>query len=105
MPDCDRYSLKNICLFMTTDGKPGVYCFEQNYISNNIKLAVSRNENRVIYEVFIPKFILVTLKENHQIPFSFTLNKNDGKGFRGWLEWTPGVCGGANPEMFGDLKF
>jgi hypothetical protein len=32
-----------------------------------------------------------------------TVNDNDGDGFRGWLEWTPGVCGGKDSSAFGWL--
>lgn len=35
--------------------------------------------------------------------FSFTLNDHDGKGFRGWVEWTPGLCGRQNSSAFGRL--
>ena len=37
------------------------------------------------------------------ISFSATYNHNDGDKFAGYLEWTPGICGGTNPNEYGDL--
>jgi hypothetical protein len=36
-----------------------------------------------------------------QFTGSFTVNDHDGEKFRGWLEWTPGVCGGKDASAFG----
>jgi hypothetical protein len=35
--------------------------------------------------------------------WSFTVNDRDGDQFRGWLEWTPGICGGKDASQFGIL--
>jgi len=37
------------------------------------------------------------------VSFSATYNHNDGEKFAGYLEWTPGICGGTNPNEYGDL--
>ncbi len=39
------------------------------------------------------------------VTWSITVNDNDGEGFRGWLEWTPGICGGKDSSAFGWLRF
>ena len=38
-----------------------------------------------------------------RVSFSATYNHNDGEKFAGYLEWTPGICGGTNPNEYGDL--
>ena len=37
------------------------------------------------------------------VGWSFTVNDADGEGFRGWLEWTPGICGSKDAAAFGRL--
>jgi len=44
------------------------------------------------------------LKSGSRIPFGFTVNETDDRsGFRGWLEWTPGICGSRDYEALGEL--
>lgn len=37
--------------------------------------------------------------------FSFTLNDNDGQGFKSAVFWTPGIIWGQNASRFGELVF
>jgi hypothetical protein len=55
------------------------------------------------YEAAIPWSALgVTgMQAGRRLAWSMTVNDNDGEGFRGWLEWTPGVCGDKDSAAFG----
>jgi len=37
--------------------------------------------------------------------FSMTVNEADGDTFGGWLQWTPGICGGKDASQFGLIVF
>ena len=67
------------------------------------RLAVRRDGGVTIYEAAIPWKALGirTMREGRRLAWSFTINDNDGAGFRGWLEWTPGICGGKDSSAFG----
>jgi len=69
-------------------------------------LAVVRDGVTTRYEAAVPwSAIGVTAAgPSVQVTWSLTVNDNDGKGFRGWLEWTPGVCGGKDSSAFGWLR-
>jgi len=55
-----------------------------------------------VYEAAIPVELLSPLEMKEGARFGFTLlvNDNDGGGRRGWLEWTPGIGTGFNPNYF-----
>lgn len=69
------------------------------------RLAVLREEGRTVYEAAIPWRALGVSAPRSGLrgAWSMTVNDNDGEGFRGWLEWTPGVCGGKDSSVFGWL--
>ena len=69
------------------------------------KLAVVRQDNVTRYEAAVPWTALgvATPGAGKRISWSLTVNDNDGEGFRGWLEWTPGVCGSKDSSEFGWL--
>ena len=70
-------------------------------------LAVLRENGVTRYEVAIP-WAAAGLRPptvGSRTAWSFTINDNDGEGFRGWLEWTPGVCDGKDSSAFGWLLF
>lgn len=69
------------------------------------KLAVLREGERTIYEAAIPWSALgvKSPRAGLRSAWSMTVNDNDGAGFRGWLEWTPGICGGKDSSLFGWL--
>jgi hypothetical protein len=71
----------------------------------NGSLAVVRTAGRTVYESAIPWSALgiTGARSGRRISWSMTVNDNDGDGFRGWLEWTPGVCGGKDSSAFGWL--
>ena len=67
------------------------------------RLAVQRAGDVTRYETAIPWTALsVTgMRVGRRLAWSMTVNDNDGEGFRGWLEWTPGVCGSKDSSAFG----
>ncbi|NOY80602.1 MAG: hypothetical protein GXP31_06310 [Kiritimatiellaeota bacterium] len=72
------------------------------------RLAVRRTQDgRTVYEAAIPwaAMNLPAPTPGARLAASFTVNDNDGKGFRGWLEWTPGICGGKDSSSFGRIDF
>jgi hypothetical protein len=69
-------------------------------------LVVERSEGRVLYEAAIPWASLGGWRPEAgaSLGWSFTVNDADAEGrFRGWLEWTPGICGGKDAAPFGRL--
>ncbi len=74
------------------------------------RLAIKRDDatGKTFYEASIPwKDLGISFdKAQKGLTFSYTVLDNDGDGFRGWVEWTPGVCGtGRNSADFGRLLF
>ena len=71
------------------------------------RLAVVRDGTVTRYEAAVPWRALGVKSPvvSGRVSWSMTVNDNDGQGFRGWLEWTPGVCGGKDSSEFGWLKF
>jgi hypothetical protein len=70
------------------------------------KLVVTRTGDTTVYEAAIP-WSALGIKDprtGKRVSWSTTVNDNDGDGFRGWLEWTPGVCGGKDSSAFGWLE-
>jgi hypothetical protein len=67
------------------------------------RLVVVREGTITRYEAAIPWTALgVTgMQAGRRLAWSMTVNDNDGEGFRGWLEWTPGVCGDKDSAAFG----
>ena len=68
--------------------------------------AVVRTEpGRTIYEVLLPPEALtgITLAPGRALGFSYIANDDDGDGFRGAIQWTPGMSGGKDSSLFGDL--
>ena len=70
------------------------------------KLAVVRGPSATVYEAAVPWSALGVKAptSGKRVAWSTTVNDNDGQGFRGWLEWTPGVCGGKDSSTFGWLE-
>ncbi|MBC7329601.1 hypothetical protein H5T88_04500 [bacterium] len=68
---------------------------------------INRSGNLTIYQLSIPfKAIGIDKVEpGKEIGWAFTINENDGEGFRGWLEWAGGICGGKDASLFGKLIF
>lgn len=68
------------------------------------RLAVFRHNARSTYEAAIPWHLLgFTPLVGVSLGLSLTLNDDDGSGFRGWLEWSSGVCGTKDASRFGVL--
>lgn len=67
------------------------------------RLAVVREDSVTRYEAAIPWAALGVrpMQAGRRLAWSMTVNDNDGTGFQGWLEWTPGICGGKDSSAFG----
>ncbi|NQT51843.1 hypothetical protein HQ576_07330, partial [bacterium] len=69
------------------------------------QVAVKRAKGGLAYEASIPWAALGPWRpaKGAGLGWSFTVNDADGDGFRGWMEYTPGVCGTKDAEPFGRL--
>jgi hypothetical protein len=67
------------------------------------RLAVRREGSVTRYEAAVPWTALGVkpMRPGRRLAWSMTVNDNDGEGFRGWLEWTPGICGDKDSAAFG----
>jgi len=64
---------------------------------------IKPTDRGLIYEAAIPWTALGSYRPTAggKLTGSFTVNDHDGEKFRGWLEWTPGICGGKDASAFG----
>jgi hypothetical protein len=87
------------------DGQVVVHNFLADAIMENITASELKIGKADVYILKIPweEFGFNHLPHGKHIGFNMTYNENDGKNFVGWLEWTPGICGGTLPNEFGDL--
>lgn len=69
------------------------------------RAAVHTEPGRTVYELLLPPNALpgITLVPGLTLGFSYIANDNDGAGFRGAVQWTPGMSGGKDSSLFGDL--
>lgn len=102
MPDQDHHLYRNF-FFASIDGKPYVASPEDPEAARAVALDVVKTKEKIVYRVYIPTGVTGKLRPGMRIPLSFTVNENNGRGFSGWLEWTPGICNGFNPKAFGEL--
>ncbi|MBR6471512.1 MAG: hypothetical protein IKS83_06920 [Victivallales bacterium] len=74
-------------------------------ILDNTPVSVKREGSQTHYCAAIPwsALLMATPSPGEIFFFSFTFNDNDDNGLRGWLEWTPGICGGKDSSLFGEL--
>ena len=68
-------------------------------------VAIRRDGNQLIYEFLLPRSILrgVPLDPGSVLGFNYIANDDDGQGYRGATEWTPGMTGTKDASLFGDL--
>jgi hypothetical protein len=71
------------------------------------KIAITRGEGRTRYEAAVPWAALPGVNHTPGAvnAFSMTVNEADGDTFGGWLQWTPGICGGKDASQFGLIVF
>lgn len=97
--------------FALTSKGPSISCghtaLEATAQIKNIKFAAKRIEEGCNYEIQIPWKNLAPfdIRKSDHFGFSFLVNDNDGRGRKGWLEWTPGIGHGKEPASFGRLHF
>ncbi len=66
---------------------------------------INRKENSILYQLSLPWEAIGLEKPTlvRELGWAFTINENDGEGFRGWLEWAGGICGNKDASLFGKL--
>ncbi|MBE6358464.1 MAG: hypothetical protein E7057_04365 [Lentisphaerae bacterium] len=104
-PEQGRHVYRNIFLTMVK-GAPFALNLESPDNSDEvIKLTTRREGNKTIYRAFIEKALFPDeFKSGTRIPFGFTVNECDDKsGNRGWLQWTPGICGSRDHDALGEI--
>jgi hypothetical protein len=72
---------------------------------DSARVAVKREAGHTLYEVFLPSSVLrgLDLRAGNVLGFGYIVNDNDGAGYRGATEWTPGMTGTKDSSLFGDL--
>jgi hypothetical protein len=72
---------------------------------DSASVAVKREGAHTLYEVFLPAAVLrgLDLRAGNVLGFGYIANDNDGAGYRGATEWTPGMTGTKDSSLFGDL--
>jgi hypothetical protein len=73
----------------------------------DVPCAVRHENGYTVYEALIPWAALgrSAPEIGERVTGSVTVNDNDGEGFRGWLEWTGGICGSKDSSRFGWIRF
>ncbi len=75
-------------------------------LSSNTFVKAERleSESRTIYEGQVAWEDLpgIAPKIDNQFALNFLVNDNDGKGRKGWIEWTSGIGGGKDTQAFGE---
>lgn len=94
----------SICLADTANGK-SVFDFMGNAMLKNPDFNFRSDDKAIYYFYGIPWRELGFQKPpvGKRISFSATYNHNDGRDFAGYLEWTPGICGGTDKNEYGDI--
>ena len=72
----------------------------------NAPIAVRHEGHRLTYEIVIPRAALpgFALRAGAILGFSWIANDDDGDGYRGATEWTPGMTGTKDSSLFGELS-
>jgi len=72
-------------------------------------LKTKRSDGKMVYEAAIPWKEIATPgpKAGEAVGFSFVIQENDGKSWKGYLEGYSGICGAGSKDKsrFGDLTF
>ncbi|OHD53336.1 MAG: hypothetical protein A2096_01905 [Spirochaetes bacterium GWF1_41_5] len=73
--------------------KPQTISESAREIEQQMNISITRSGNIFDYRLQIPWRILqLTPRPGTVMGFSLIVNINDGKGRRGWVEWTPGIA-------------
>lgn len=65
-------------------------------------VSVVRSGKMTLYEVFLPASQLapLTFATGQKFSVSFLVNDDDGKGRKGWLQWSPGIARSKDPSQY-----
>ncbi|MGE3165554.1 MAG: glycoside hydrolase family 38 C-terminal domain-containing protein [Planctomycetota bacterium] len=68
-------------------------------------VAVVRQGSETLYEIALPRSVLpkLSLEPGAVLGFGYIANDDDGAGYRGATQWTPGMVGGKDASLFGEL--
>ncbi|MBR2344585.1 MAG: hypothetical protein IKA71_02230 [Lentisphaeria bacterium] len=104
-PEQGRHVYRNIFLTMVNGDPFALHLESPDDSEEVIKLTAKREGNQTVYRALIDKALFPDeFKTGTRIPFSFTVNECDDKtGNRGWLQWTPGICGAKDHDALGEI--
>ncbi len=65
-------------------------------------VVVQRSGQQTLYEVFLPAAGLAPLQmaTGRKFSVSFLVNDDDGKGRKGWMQWSPGIARSKDPSQY-----
>ena len=94
----------SLCMADTAEGN-AVYDFMGGEMLKNPDFNFRSDGKSIFYFFSLPWSELghAAPPVGKRVSFSATYNHNDGEKFAGYLEWTPGICDGTNPNEYGDL--
>lgn len=94
-------------LALTSDGPELWQWMPAEGVVTEGSVVVVREGQQTRYEAAIPWSAVPDIRPvpGAVAAFSMTVNECDGEGFRGWLELTPGICGGKDASHFARLVF
>ncbi|NLE58449.1 MAG: hypothetical protein GX616_08815 [Planctomycetes bacterium] len=75
---------------------------------NEAPLVITRTNGFTSYELALPWKELAPFKPKDKTTakFSFVVfDSDDERGFKQWIQWTPGVAGGKDPGAFKEIVF
>ena len=75
---------------------------------DNVTMKIKRSDEKkeTVYEVAIPLLDMQAFYKSQQVVgFSVIINDNDGKGRKGWLQWTPGMGEAKDAVYYGEVIF
>lgn len=74
-------------------------------LCTDIELKVKKEDTGYIYEAKFPFKVLSPFNpsSDNSLGFTILINDNDGKGRKGWIEWTPGIGKSKDPSSYGNI--
>ena len=86
------------------DGKPALWCWKDGtrvLKNDSLNVKSSVEGTTVSLEIALPwKAIFADGKPARSFKFCLLTNDNDGRGRKGWINWTPGIAKGKDPFKF-----
>ena len=101
----DKFNYNHSFAVADTNDGDFIWCFDTSQILKQGEVRIHRLGDETVYNVALPWEAIrdKVPSRGDKIGFNLTFNDNDGDGFLGWIEWTPGICGIQAASLFGDL--